>query len=616
MKLADFVIDFLANKGIDKVFVVYGSANGDLVDAFTRTDKTQYVAVMHEQAGGFAAEGYAKVKGIPGVALATSGPGGMNLVTPIGNCFYDSVPCIFVTGQVNSRFLRQDDSLRQIGFQETDIVSIVKPITKYATMVTDPELIKFELEKAYHLCTSGRPGPVLVDLPMDVQKADIVPEALDGFPISERSDYGEGNLRVVKEQIDRYVDDLVQSERPVLMIGGGVRIANAIEEVRELGRLLKIPCFPTWNALDVITSDFEYYGGRIGTYGGAGRNFGIQNSDLLLAIGSRISGRITGGNVNSFARGAKKYVVDVDLGLLEKQNQQVPFDENIHCDARAFIRMLIGRVKELQEPAANDARNFSQWTNKVMAWKAKYDPVRPEFFEQKQNVHPYVFMRTLSRVLDSDAVIIGDCGGNIVVSNHSFETKHGQRYLTNNGNSPMGFSHSASMGCYLADPARQVICVIGDGGFNMNIQELQTFLNYDIKVKTFILNNHIYGITKAYQETNFEGRCEACGPIGYDPPDFIRICKAYDLRTFEINSHSGLEENIKHVLGHDGPVVCDVNCHEHHSYEPRIVGWKTPIEDMYPYLPRSEFKDNMFIAPTETWEHPEYPDVEEVKGED
>ncbi|HJO18405.1 MAG TPA: thiamine pyrophosphate-binding protein [Vicinamibacterales bacterium] len=616
MKLADFVIDFLANKGIDKVFVVYGSANGDLVDAFTRTDKTQYVAVMHEQAGGFAAEGYAKVKGIPGVALATSGPGGMNLVTPIGNCFYDSVPCIFITGQVNSRFLRQDDSLRQIGFQETDIVSIVKPITKYATMVTDPKLIKFELEKAYHLCTSGRPGPVLIDFPMDVQKADIVPETLDGFPISERSDYREGNLRVVKEQVDRYVDDLVQSERPVLMIGGGVRIANAIGEVRELGRLLKIPCFPTWNALDVITSDFEYYGGRIGTYGGAGRNFGIQNSDLLLAIGSRISGRITGGNVNSFARGAKKYVVDVDLGLLEKQNQQVPFDENIHCDARAFIRMLIGRVKELQEPAANDAWNFSQWTTKVMAWKAKYDPVRPEFFEQKQNVHPYVFLRMLSRVLDSDAVIIGDCGGNIVVSNHSFETKHGQRYLTNNGNSPMGFSHAASMGCYLADPARQVICVIGDGGFNMNIQELQTFLNYDIKVKTFILNNHIYGITKAYQETNFEGRCEACGPIGYDPPDFIRICKAYDHKTFVINSHSGLEENIKHVLGHDGPVVCDVNCHEHHSYEPRIVGWKTPIEDMYPYLPRSEFKDNMFIAPTETWEHPEYPDVEEVTGED
>tara|TARA_R110002074_G_scaffold332359_2_gene502701 strand:- start:545 stop:1408 length:864 start_codon:yes stop_codon:yes gene_type:complete len=284
--------------------------------------------------------------------------------------------------------------------------------------------------------------------------------------------------------------------------------------------------------------------------------------------------------------------------------------------------MLIDEAKELQEPVANDGWlnpdgtllngdlwDFNKWTNKAMGWKTKYDPVKPEFFDQKENVHPYAFMRTLSQIMDSKAVLIGDCGGNIVVSNHSFETKYGQRNLTNNGNSPMGFSHAASMGCYLADPTRQVVCTIGDGGFNMNIQELQTFLNYDIKVKTFILNNHIYGITKAYQETNFQGRCEACGPVGYNPPNFVKICNAYGIKVVEITHHDHMEQKIREVLEYDGPVVCDVNCHEHHEYEPRIFGWKTPIEDMYPYLPRDEFKDNMIIEPTDTWQDPEYPDV-------
>ena len=199
-------------------------------------------------------------------------------------------------------------------------------------------------------------------------------------------------------------------------------------------------------------------------------------------------------------------------------------------------------------------------------------------------------MWKLSGYMESNAVLVGDCGSNIVASNHSFKTQFGQLNLTNNGNSPMGFSHSASMGCFFGDPSRQIVCTIGDGGFNMNIQELQTFLNYNIKVKTFIVNNHIYGITKAYQKTNFNGRCEACGPVGYNPPNFMRICEAYGIKTFSINSNAELDEVIQQVLEFDGPVVCDVNCHEHHTYEPRIFGWKTPIEDMYPYLSEKNSK--------------------------
>lgn len=600
MKLADYVIKFLADKGIDKIFLVYGAANGDLVDAFTRIKNTEYVATMHEQAAGFAAEGYAKIKGIPGAAIATSGPGGMNFVTPIGNCFYDSVPCVFITGQINSKFLRSDSSIRQVGFQETDIVGIVKPITKYAKMITDHKSIRYELEKAYFIALEGRRGPVLLDIPLDIQKIDINPNELEGFQESISN-----KTYVIDGYIDKFLKDFSKSERPVILVGGGVRSANAVQELRQLGYLLKVPIFPTWNALDIVTSDYPYYGGRVGTYGGAGRNFGIQNSDLLLCIGTRLSGRITGGNINSFARKSKKYVVDVDETLLQRKLQQVPFDVNIKSDARFFIESLINSVKTY-DSLGND---HSDWMKQVLFWRATYDTVKAEFYKQEQIVHPYVFFRELSSLMKDDAVLVGDCGGNIVASNHAFETKLNQRNLTNNGNSPMGFSFAAAIGCWLAAPEKQVVCTIGDGGFNMNLQELQTLINYNIKFKTFIVNNHIYGITKAYQETNFNGRAEACGPKGYNPPDFVKIVNAYGIKTVTINNHSELDSKIKEVLEFNGPVVCDVNCHEFHTYEPRIFGWKTPIEDMYPYLDRKEFKKNMIIEPLDGWENPEMPDV-------
>lgn len=600
MKVADFIINYLGDLGIKEIFVVYGAANGDLIDAFTRTSKTKYVAVMHEQAGGFAAEGYAKISGKFGVAIATSGPGGMNFVTPIGNCYYDSVPCLFITGQINSKFLRPDQEIRQVGFQETDIVSIVKPITKYAKMVANPLDIKYELEKAIFLAQDRRPGPVLLDIPLDVQKKDIDVNNLQGFdPEPFKTNY---NLELVDQKIDHYFEDIRKAQRPVIIVGGGVRIANAVSIFQELGRKLKIPVFPTWNALDIVTSDYEYYGGRIGTYGGPGRNFGLQNSDLVLALGSRISGRITGGNLKSFLRRAKKYVVDVDPTLLESKLQQVPFDVSIYCDARVFIERFLSKLNQ------TIIQDFSSWTNKVMEWREKYDPVKPEHYGQENFVNPYAFVRILSEEMKNDDILVGDCGGNIVITNHAFKTKQHQRAITNNGNSPMGFSFAGALGAWFAsDKHQNVVCIIGDGGFNMNIQELQTFKNYNVKVKTFIINNHIYGITKAFQETNFEGRAEACGPKGYSPPDFINICGAYGIKTVEVKNNAEIREKIREVLNYDGTVVCDVNCHEWHTYEPRIFGWKTPIEDMYPYLSREEFRANMFIEPLEGWENPEMP---------
>ena len=592
MKVADYIIKYLADYGIEDVFLVYGAANGDLVDAFTRNDKIRYIAVMHEQGGGFAAEGYFKVSGKIGVAMATSGPGGMNFVTPIGNCFYDSVPCLFITGQINSKFMRPDESIRQIGFQETDIVSVVNPMTKYAKTINNPIDIKYELEKAIHIATEGRPGPVLLDIPIDVQKSDVDENSILGYDVGLKTMY---DTDMITKQIDKYIEDLKKSERPCLMIGGGVRLSGAIDELLELGRLLKIPMFPTWNALDIVCSDYEFYGGRIGTYGGAGRNFGIQNSDLLLAIGSRISGRITGGNIHSFAREAKKYMVDVDKAGLQKKLQQVPFDVCIYSDAKLFINTLMERLKK------EDLPDFSWWVNKVIDWKVKYDPVTDDMFEARKYPHPYAFIRILSEEMNSNDIFVADCGGNIVVSNHAFETKLGQRYFTNNGNSPMGFSVAGAMGAAItADQSQNVVCVIGDGGFNMNIQELQTIVNYQIPVKIIIMNNNIYGITKAFQETNFEGRSEACGPIGYNPPNFVDVVNAYKIPTMVVDDGTDYElvrKQIRAFLSVQGPVVMDFNCYEYHTYDPKIVGWETPIEDMYPYLSDDEFNENMYIKP-------------------
>lgn len=610
MKVADLIINFYAKKGINKAFIVYGAANGDLIDSFTRTNKIKYVATFHEQAAGFAAEGYQKIKNLPGLAISTSGPGATNMITSIANCFYESIPCIFLSGQINSKFLRPHEGIRQVGFQETDLISLVKPITKYCKIVKRPEDILYELEKSYYFAMEGRRGPIVLDLPIDIQKAEVDEKKLVHFDpkvFNKKFD-----LEDVDFKLKKFFNDLLRSKRPCFLIGGGVKITGNVKKLNKILDLIDLPAFVTWNAIDIVASDRKYYGGRVGTYGGPGRNFGIQNCDLLFAIGSRVSGRITGGNVSSFARSAKKYITDVDSELLDKKYQQVPFDENILCDLDTFLDIFMKLLKK----NIKKIPKFTKWKNKVYEWRDKYDPtleVAPRInsykFKNKNYVHPYYFMKILSEKMNSNDVIVGDCGGCSVLVGHALKTKQGQYYHSNNSHAPMGFSFSAAIGSALATNKR-VVCLTGDGGFNMNLQELQTLNNYNIKnLKTFIINNHIYGITKAFQKTNFQGREEACGPKGYNPPNFDKIVKAYDIESVVINNDDELDEKIDYILNFKGPVVGEINCHEYHLYEPRLIGWATPIEDMYPYLNRDEFKKNMIIKPLDNWRKPFMPDV-------
>jgi len=605
MKLADFVIQYLRDLGITKVFVVYGAASGDLIDAFTRVEGIDYVAVMHEQAGAFAVETCAKVSGELSCFIATSGPGGINLLNGIANAYYDSVPCLFITGQINSRFLKKDPLLRQVGFQENDIVAMAKPITKMAEMVNKPEDIKYFLDKAVQRARVGRPGPVLLDIPTDIQKVDI---DLAKLPEIGYRDLSTIDIELVQNQIREFITDYKKAERPVLLIGGGIWSAKAAYEARQLGACLKVPCLPTWNAVDIFTSDYEYYRGRIGTFGGPGRNFAIQNSDLLLSIGCRMSGRITGGYIESFARGAKKYIVDIEKALLDPDLQEVKADVNIHSDARHFIGMLLSELEGQELP------DRTWWLDKTKEWRDKYMPCLPEYYEEKNYVHPYVFIKVLSEECEAGDVIVVDCGGNVVVTYQTFETKFGQRLVSSHGNSPMGYSFSGAMGACFIPGIKRVICLIGDGGFNMNIQELQTIKNYGLNLKTFIMNNHSYGITRQFQDTNYQGRYLASGPDGYNPPDFIPIVQAYGIKTETIKNHGELREKIRGVLNFPEAIVCDVDMGMHSRYDPRIFGWKTPIEDMFPYLPRDEFRSNMIIEPVEGWENPVEPGKAEPTG--
>ena len=572
VKVADYILGRLAEEKVDTIFLVYGGAIGELVDAIGRQDKIKYVATMGEQCAGFAAEGYAKTRHHLGVALATSGPGGGNLMTAIQNCYYDSVPVLFITGQVNTRFMRKDKSMRQLGFQETDIVGMAAPITKYAKTLKDPKEIRLEVERAITIALSGRPGPVLLDIPTDVAKMPI--DATDPWPPGHIFDAKYDNPA---NAIVSFLADLRASEKPVILIGGGC--ANNKEEVYALLDKLRIPAFPTWNGLDIVSSDLPNYGGRVGTYGGPGRNFGIQNCDLLLAIGSRISGRITGGQPHTFAPNAKKYYVDVDRGILNKKNQEVPANVNIYCSAGWFMLELTKVCGIVSRP---------RWMSRVRNWRNKYDPVKAIPY----GWHHYHFMRKMSEAMPSNAIITADTGGNVIMFAHAFQTKKGQRYFTNNGNTPMGFSMAAAIGAWFADPTRPVVCIIGDGGFQFNIQELQTIKHYKIPLKVFVFNNKCLGNTKIYQKENFGGRYAACGPDGYSCPDFVAIARAYGLEAYRADSVSHYDA-IPHILAYNGPVVIDVVHDDFCDYLPKMVRWDKGIECMTPDLPDSEMKENM-----------------------
>lgn len=595
MIVTDYIAKFFVEKGIKDVFCVDGAACAGLIVAVAKNKNLKYYCPLHEQAGAFAIDGYAKAVRTPSVMIATSGPAGQNLLNGVAASYYDSVPAVYLTGQINSRFIKPSEKIRQHGFQENDIVSMAKPVTKYAVMIKHPNDIRFELEKGFHLATTGRPGPVLLDIPMDIQKAEIDENCLRAYIKQPCST----DLNRLRTNIDEVLKLLGEAVRPFILIGGGVWLADANEITKKLINVLRVPFSVTWNMIDFYPNNHELYAGRVGTFGGDGRNFAIQNSDLLITIGSRISGRITGGMMATFARSAKKIIIDIDNE--ELNYQQIKGDLNINCDARIFCEELLESITR-----TSFNKDYSDWISMVLKWKNKYPVFKEEFWNHEGSVNPYVFVKVLSAEMKNGDVLVHEAGGNCVVTSQTFEAKESQRVFSNNGNSSLGYALPAAIGACIATK-KPVICITGDGGLNFNIQEFQTLKYYNLPVKVFIFNNQAYGLTKAYRDTNFQSEYAGVdAENGVSSPDFKKVAKAYGLKSVYIHDHSELLEKIRFVLKAKVPIICDINMKGHYEYNPKL-GWNSPIEDQYPFLPRNEFLMNMLIDPVAGWEHPKYP---------
>ena len=599
-KLSDFVFDFLERKGIRHAFLVTGGGAMHLDESLGRSGITP-ICNSHEQASAICAEVYAKATGLPGLAVLTTGPGGTNAITGVAGAWLDSTPTIFLSGQVK-RPDRMFDSagkplgMRQLGVQEVDIVSIVAPITKYAVTIIDPSSIRFHLEKAWHLATTGRPGPVWLDIPLDVQASPLDdPAALEGFAAPETQPAG----AALQGQVRSVIGAWNKAERPLLFAGNGIRLARAEMEFEELRKLLKAPMAATWCAADLVPSDEPLFVGRPGSVAARGANFAVQNCDLLLAIGVRLDFAITGYAPHNLARGATKIAVDIDAAELAKLGDAIQLP--ICADSRDFLRELL-RQKETLNAVAHP-----EWDARCAAWKTKYPVVTAAHRKPEGQVSIFHLAEVIGEESKAtDALISGSSGAGIEIFLLACPTRNGQRIFHTAGLGSMGFGLPSAIAVSIARNHGETICVDGDGGFQFNIQELETVRRLNLPIKFFVLNNDGYASIRASQTNHFGHASIGCDErTGLTIPSLERLAAAYGLQFRAIISQANLREQVREVLDLDGPVLCDVQVIPDESREPRLSSKQLadgsfvslPLEDLFPFLDREEFLSNMIVAP-------------------
>ena len=593
VKLSDYIFSCIADLGVTDVFTVSGGAAMHLLDSLGANKNLNYVSNHHEQAAAMAAEGFARVTGKPGVALVTSGPGSTNAITGVCGAWIDSIPSIFISGQVTSNALIKNTGLRQFGIQESDIVTLVKSITKYAVTVTDPSQIRYHMEKAIHLATTGRPGPVWLDIPLDIQSKHIAPDQLPGFdPEEER---GPGWKNDLRSNVSKCIRMLKKARRPVLISGYGIRLAGGEAEFSRLIEKLGIPVITSWTTSDLVPSSHDLVVGRSGIFGDRAGNFAVQNSDLLLSVGSRLSVPQIGYNFPIFARAAKKIIVDIDAVELKKPS--ITPDLPVLADAREFMNELLSQWGD-ELPLQVD-----EWRDRCRGWRSKYPVVLPEYKEQKDAVNSFYFINVLSANLDGSAVVVTDMGTSFTCTMQTFEAKEGQRLFTSSGHASMGFGLPGAIGACVGNERRKTICISGDGGLQMNIQELQTLAHFQLPVILFVLNNQGYLTIKATQQNHFGKFVGSEKGSGVTCPDIVKVAKAYGLETDRIANTDELHAKIQSVLSKPGPFVCEVIMSETQPLIPRVSSLKKPdgsiisrpLEDLYPFLDRKEFAEQMII---------------------
>ncbi len=599
-KLSDYVIRFIADQGVKHVFLVTGGGAMHLNEALSNCADIEPVCNSHEQASSIGAEHYSKVTDNLGVALVTTGPGGTNAVTGLAGAWLDSTPCLFVSGQVKrpDRMFHPDGTpkgMRQLGVQEVDIISIVRPITKYAVTVLDPNQIRYHLEKAVYLARTGRPGPVWIDIPLDVQAAPIDEASLEGFsagdlPLAPPNES-------LRQQVREVIGLLNRSERPLLFAGNGIRLARAVPEFEELLALLGVPVAATWCACDLIASDNPLFVGRPGSVASRGANFALQNSDFLLAIGVRLDFAITGYAPDKLARAAAKVVVDIDPAELEKL---APHIQNPVCaDARDFLREMLAQRDAIQSV------DRSAWNARCSDWKTRYPLVTAEHQNPETKVSVFNLADVISQETTAgDLMVCGSSGAAIEIFLLASPTRTGQRIYHCAALGSMGFALPGSIAVCVGGGRRRTVVVDGDGGFQFNIQELETVSRLNLPIKFFVLNNNGYASIRASQSAWFGKASIGCDrETGLSVPDLSKIAESYGIKGMVIENQSRLNADVRRVLDYPGPVVCDVRVIPDESRSPRLSSVQKPdgslvsrpLEDLFPFLDRDEFRANMLI---------------------
>ena len=573
MNGSEWIAEFLARVGSDRVFLLTGGACAFMIDAVARHPRLSYACFQHEQSSSMAADALWRVSRKVGVTMATSGPGATNLITGIASSFFDSIPSIHITGQVNQResSAYHGAKVRQSGFQETDIVSMVKPITKYAVMVRSVEELQRELPKAFAIATSGRMGPVLIDVPMDVQQAAAEPK----FDMPQRA----AAPALDQGEVDALKALLKKAKRPVVLWGAGVGLAGAERETAAWLDRTGLPFVSSWAGLTYFDNELPGFLGQIGVYGNRGANFVLQNADAVLVLGSRLDNRQRSGNAANFAMGAEVLVIDVDEEELRKYKNDGY--STLHMDLADLPALL----EELPEPSPSD-----EWIGYVEEMRGKYREKEFSTSARRLNsLSPYEVIRRLNAAMDEDAIVAADTGACVCWVHQAFKVKK-HVLFTSGGNSPMGYALPAAIGAKMEVPDRQVVSINGDGGIQLNLQELQTIAFHKLDIAVVIMNNHSYGIIKQFQDSYLGSRYSASYD-GYSAPDFGKIAAAYGLAYVKVTEIGQLTPD----LFKQGPIVIDVMLSEHTLIEPKLEMGR-PINDQFPYLSTADYAaGNRFV---------------------
>ena len=603
MKLSDYIVRFVVDQGVKHVFLVTGGGAMHLNQSLGSQPAIKAICNSHEQASAICAEGYAKATNHLGVCMVTTGPGGTNAVTGVAGAWLDSTPTLFLSGQVkrpDRMFDKQGRPLgmRQLGVQEVDIVSIIKPITKYAVTVLDPSEIRYHLEKAVYLAFHGRPGPVWIDIPLDVQASPIEePSTLRGFDPAELAEpAADASL---KQEVERLIQKLNHAERPLLFAGNGIRLAHAEKEFEQLRTLLRIPTVATWCAADLVPSNDPLYVGRPGSVAARGANFALQNSDFLLAIGVRLDFAITGYAPQNLARGAHKAVVDIDQAELKKLQPHV--QQPIHSDAKKFLTELLSQSDSIR------LSGHSAWDARCTDWKTRYPVVTEEHRKPEGRVSVFHLAEVIgTEAKPEDRLVVGSSGSAIEIYLLAFPTLHSQRLFHTAGLGAMGYAIPTAIAVAAANPGREVVAVDGDGGFMFNIQELETIRRLQLPIKFFVMNNDGYSSIRASQRGYFGEANLGCDKSnGLTVPSLTEVATAFGLASAVIKNQENLRAEVRRVLDMKGPVVCDVNVLPDELRAPRLQSYQKPdgsfvskpLEDLFPFLPREEFRANMIVEP-------------------